>query len=204
MMLFLFLVLWQSKHKIKYLIYVTVLLSIVWNYMPMQYKARFESIWDPSATTETATESAHDRIEGLKDGYKLLLNRPLFGYGAGAFREARYEVGHLGGLASHNLYGEVMGDLGSVGVLIFLMISIAIYRNSKRLMKQTKDDVDSPMYFYYLLGFAILSVLYLLLFQGNFGHNLYRYTWLWISAFLMIGLNLYNKEIKDAEKTKSN
>ncbi|HEV3235487.1 MAG TPA: hypothetical protein VGZ25_00765, partial [Gemmataceae bacterium] len=40
-------------------------------------------------------------------------------------------------------------------------------------------------FLYYVSG-AIGLALVLLLFEGNFGHNLFRFTWLWYGGFLII------------------
>lgn len=188
--LFLLLMEWfRSKRKLLLAAGFAGLIVGVWTFMPAEYKGRFESIWNPQATDETAEESAQGRIEGIKDGYRLLQLRPVFGFGAGTFSEARGLVGELGGLAAHNLYGQVMGELGLAGSLLLLAIALQIVKQCERLRRGNLPAQGAPPNFNYLFAIAILEVLMLLLFQGNFGHNLYRYTWLWISAFLLVAVH---------------
>jgi O-antigen ligase len=202
--LLLFMMFWwlRSQRKVKMLVVAALVLTVIWSYLPAQYKGRFESIWDPSATDKTAEESAEGRIEGLKDGYQLMLSRPIFGYGPGSFPIARGEVGHLEGLASHNLYGQVMGDLGFAGVFILLMLIRILWRDSRKLINIGRSLPGPTGPFYCGLGYAILETMALLLFQGNFGHNLYRHTWLWIAAFLMLGLRFAARDVATASSTE--
>jgi len=80
-----FFMIMRSQRRIALLLLGIVALNLAWAYMPLQYKSRFESIWNPSVTDKTAEESAEGRIEGIKDGYYMLFNRPFLGYGAGTF-----------------------------------------------------------------------------------------------------------------------
>lgn len=188
LLLFLVFMIMRSQRRIALILLGIVALNLAWTYMPLQYKSRFESIWNPSVTDKTAEESAEGRIEGIKDGYHMLFNHPFLGYGAGTFSMAREEVGStVVGLQAHNLYGQLMGEMGLTGILIFFGICVQLWRDSRQLIAKARELPPERGQFYILLGYSVLETLVLLLFQGNFGHNLYRHTWLWIAAFIMLG-----------------
>jgi len=195
LLLFLLLCWFRVNRKILWWVVGAASLFVIWHYIPLEYQDRFASIWNPNATDKTAEESAEGRIYGLEDGYKLFLLRPVIGFGAGAFPVARAEVNSkVVGLEAHNLYGEVMGDTGLAGVFLFGGIVIGLWRYSRYLVKTGHPEAGQAPGFYYLLGFAIIETVILLLFEGNFGHNLYRYNWLWLSAFVMLGIYFFEKE----------
>jgi hypothetical protein len=49
------------------------------------------------------------------------------------------------------------------------------------------------------LARAMGTSLFLLLFLGFFGHNLYRYNWAWYCAFTAIALGVCQDRIRDAQ-----
>lgn len=184
----------RAKRKILLAGFFAGVLVGVWSVMPAQYQGRFESIWKPEATDATAEESAQGRVEGIKDGFALAKKRPLFGFGAGTFGEARGLVGELQGLAAHSLYGQVMGELGLVGSMLLILISVSIWRQAAALRRDCVSGKTGPPSFYCLLSIAVAQTLLLLLFLGFSGHNLYRHTWLWIAAFIMLAVHFRARE----------
>src|SRR5690606_18562712 len=71
--------------------------------------------------------SADGRIAGMIGEFKLGLQRPVVGHGLGTTSEAKF---HTWGAtkASHNLYGEVLIELGLIGLVIFLRFLYQIGR----------------------------------------------------------------------------
>lgn len=149
--------------------------------LPGELQNRFETIVNPDAGPESAKQSGEGRLEGLTKGFDLFMANPATGCGPGAWRPAT-----RGKLESHNLYGQLMGEMGLAGIVTFGAILLCFWMNlhwmkQYRLMHpECKDD------FVFHLAGAVGMGIFLMLFEGNFGHNLFRHNWLWYGGFLII------------------
>lgn len=186
---------WSSKNRFRYLIASIAALAATWSQMPASLHNRFESLWNPEASTKGAAMSAASRLDGFLDGLQMMLDRPI-GFGAHTFRHARDYVGKWGGLDAHNLYGQVMGELGFLGAIALLGMVYMTWRTTKAIKANAQAISDlSQRNFYHCLAVALNHSLILLLFYGISSHNLYRYTWLWYAAFAQLGLFLSIKAV---------
>ncbi len=149
--------------------------------LPSSLQTRFETIVFPEIGPKNAQKSADTRILGLLKGVQLFEEHPVSGIGPGAWRAA---TGWK--LQSHNLYGQLLGEMGALGVISFGAILFAFGVNLFRVYSVYRQYPEQKDGFLHALSFAIFFALILLLFQGNFGHNLYRYHWVWFGAFLSI------------------
>jgi O-antigen ligase len=164
--------------------------------LPPSLQNRFESIIDPSVAPLNARVSAEGRIEGLMLGLKLFNELPLTGCGPGVWRPATGSP-----LEAHNLYGQVLGELGIVGTIPFVCVVLCFWFNARRVAKvyrRERWDRD----FLYHLGQCLGTALILLLINGNFGHNLFRYTWLWYGAFLIVTRSLVERRLQEGAETQ--
>jgi len=180
---FLFLLWVRGKMKIIGALGIIVVLAVAWYSLPGEYQMRFETIYDDSINP-AATASAQGRREGLKNGVRLFELSPLWGWGGGNFPYASEVIGVTNQMQCHNLYGQLLADLGILGAISFLWLCYLIFKTQRNILnlksKQPKNSLFIQM------SIASFNTLLLLLFQGNFGHNLYRYTWIWISAMLIL------------------
>ena len=152
--------------------------------LPESLQTRFETIVNPDVGPANAKESGEGRIIGFYDGLDLWERFPLSGAGPGAWRIATGRK-----IEAHNLYGQLLGELGTVGAVAFLFMLSALFVNYRKLGRliraQSPDPKADPTY--HLMQAMVLSTL-LLLFEGMFGHNLYRYNWVWYCAFTSVAL----------------
>jgi O-antigen ligase len=196
--LFFFLLIWlRMKKKMIGLVLMVLIISVTWVFMGEKLQERFQTIYDDKINA-SATESAQGRIEGLLRGVELFKLRPFFGWGAGNFPYATYEIGVTDGMQSHNMYGQVMGELGAAGSISVLAIIAVLFLTRREVLSlyATADDNDEEDEgkeesarkdnLLALTAVACTDTVVLLLFQGIFGHNLYRYNWILISAFLVL------------------
>jgi hypothetical protein len=171
----------RSRARKRWAILALVAAPFVWMALPASLQTRFETIVHPEAGPASAQASAEGRIEGLRTGVRLLGQYPLTGCGPGAWIPASGSS-----IESHNLYGQVMGELGLLGSFAFLAVVGAFWINLRRLRKSYAASgawgSDFPSCVAQAAGLALV----LLLFEGNFSHNLYRYNWLWFGSFLII------------------
>jgi hypothetical protein len=174
-----------SKHR---LIYVALLMgcgALSWGYISEDLQSRFLTIFDPSYGPANAQESAETRSQGFVHGVRLWQEFPLTGCGPGAFPQASGSS-----LESHQLYGQVLGELGTLGAIAFLAVVIAFLRNAREMRKLYDAHPHWPKDFPFYLSRAVFLTLLLLLIMGLAGHNLYRYTWMWFGAFQAIALHV--------------
>jgi hypothetical protein len=171
----------RSKQRWSLAIGSIVLAPILWFALPASLQDRFETIIHPEVGPVNAIASGQDRIEGLLIGFELWGRNPVTGVGPGAWKPATRR-----GVESHNLYGQIAGELGTLGLLAFLGIVVCFYLNLRTIRKAYRARPEWGRDFLYYVSGAIGLALVLLLFEGNFGHNLFRFTWLWYGGFLII------------------
>jgi hypothetical protein len=103
------------------------------------------------------------------------------------------------GPKTHNLYGILLGELGLLGGITFCLlvaqILLANWRNLREiasllppgeLPKEPASSEFLPLKQLRFITIACIQTILLLLFNGNFGHNLYRYTWLLVGAITVL------------------
>jgi hypothetical protein len=171
----------QTKHRVRYLALAGLLAAAGFVALPGDLQTRFETMIDPSVGPESARVSGQGRLDGWIKGFALLEKFPLTGCGPGVWRPATGST-----IESHSLYGQLMGELGGVGILAFGAFLTLVIMQIVRMRRQSRG-IDSPdgRFIFHLTG-AIGMAVFLLLLEGLFGHNLLRFNWLWYSGFLVI------------------
>jgi hypothetical protein len=173
--------LWRSSCRWTGLALAFGCAPLVFVALPDELQTRFETIVNPEVGPENAKVSGEGRLEGLVKGFDLLLEYPATGCGPGAWRPATHSK-----LESHNLFGQLMGEMGLAGLGGFSLI-LGCYWLNLRAMKQARAArPDRASDFPFQLAGAIGMGIFLMLFEGNFGHNLFRHNWLWYGGFLIV------------------
>jgi O-antigen ligase len=184
---FLGLILWgaivilRSRHWWKGIAAACVASPIVFLALPESLQTRFETIIDPEVGPENARVSGEGRLEGLYTGAALIAANPLGGIGPGAWRPATGSK-----IESHNLYGQILGEMGMLGVLTFGAILLCFWSNLRWMKRTSRALPGMENEFVFQLARSVAVSIFLLLFEGNFGHNLFRHNWLWFGGFLII------------------
>ncbi|HOE31441.1 MAG: O-Antigen ligase [Firmicutes bacterium ADurb.BinA052] len=130
------------------------------------------------------SRSSSDRYLGLVNGISMMMKRPVLGVGIGCFARARsIYFGYY--FCSHNLYGELLGELGMGSVAWFYFVYI-MFREGQRLKKRLAAS-GSSMTQYINLVRGLQVGLVMRLFLGNFSHC--AFIWFWfVTAALLAGL----------------
>ncbi len=159
--------------------------------LPGSLQDRFMSIVDSSRGPGNARASAEGRLIGLLDGIKLWERSPAVGVGPGAFGLATGS-----GMNAHNVYGQVLGEMGTVGVVALAGLLWSFRANAKeaRRRRLAAPGPDFPAEVARAVGLAVV----LMLLQGIAGHNLYRYTWVWLAAFQAVALRCLRTRLAPA------
>jgi hypothetical protein len=184
-----------SRQRWKVLVPLVLAVPLVWTVLPPSLQTRFETIVDPSVGPANAQESGESRWVGLQTGLELFGSNPLSGIGPGVWRVA---TGRL--LESHNLYGQLLGELGGLGGVTFLLILAGFTINVLWQRKHNPNAARDGPCFCYEAAMAIGVSVLLMLFEGNFGHNLFRFNWLWYGGFLIIARHCVVRRSEAAEE----
>lgn len=123
--------------------------------------------------------SASSRFDGLRHGIEMMVKRPVLGVGPGCYPVAR-QSWFGWGLWSHNVYGQLAGDLGLAGIATW---GIFVYSYIKECLIARKE-LD-PRSFYFQIFTAILVSNVVCLVLGFFAHTLYGYFW-YMSAGIVV------------------
>jgi hypothetical protein len=167
---------------------------ILWAALPLSLQTRFETIIHPEVGPANAQESAQGRWEGLQIGLDLWSQNPVSGCGPGAWRPATGRE-----IESHNLYGQLLGETGSLGAAAFAAILLGFWINLRQVRRAYLTRPEWGRDFLFQVSGAIGLAVVLLLFEGNFGHNLFRYSWLWFGGFLIITRYCVEQRLKGEE-----
>lgn len=175
LLLFFILITYFSKQRLKMALAGTILLVAALFFMGTGYRAWVSTI----SELGDSDASASSRIAGLRHGLEMLVKRPMFGVGPGCYPVAR-KMWFGWGLWSHNVYGQLAGDLGIAGIISW---SIFVYSYMKRALYISRSFTDKSVYF--LVSRVVIVANIVCLALGFFAHMLYGYIW-YISAGLVI------------------
>jgi O-antigen ligase len=175
------LIIWGTRYRFLALGAFLAAAPLAFFALPEELQTRFETIVNPEVGPANAQESSQGRIQGLLTGLQLLGANPLNGVGPGAWRPATKSP-----IESHNLYGQLMGEMGFVGIASFFALLICYWMNLRAMKRLRERFPEWNNDLLFTLPRSIGVGIFLLLFMGNFGHNLFRFTWLWYGGFLII------------------
>lgn len=178
----------MSKHKVVSFVMVAVMAVGLWLAMPPQYQQRYLTMRD-YATGGELDASNELRLRIWKAGWRMFLDHPILGVGAGQFPTAYGTVysgrAHDAWMSPHNLLIQVGCELGLIGLFVFGYFMSQIVKanySQLRLKGQAGYELNYEVAVAcgaFLLGLAVAS---------TFGHTLYRPYW-----YLLGGLVVANR-----------
>jgi O-antigen ligase len=191
-------VMMQSQHRIRLALACLLLAAAGWNFTSAEVKLRFRSLVDDSVyesgeVSRSAQTSAEGRLEGLYAGWRLFREHPLTGVGPGAWIPATGAT-----IESHNLYGQLAGELGLLGIVAFGYFVVR-YGQSCRSLRGASLGEEKFDVFAAECGRSLFLALLLLLVMGMAGHSLYRFNWIWFAAFVATGLEIVRTRQRSGE-----
>jgi len=180
-----------SERRMKATLIVILLLLFALPFAGEQYISRISTI-----TEGVSGRSSGDRIEGLLNGISMLFKRPVLGVGVGCYAKAR-SIYFNYYFYSHNLYGELFGELGLASAAWFFWIYL-MFRTSS-LMKRFLNDENEQHQFYRSIFIGVQSGLFVRLVLGNFSHCAFIWFWFMMGA-LVVGIeHLITQEMEENE-----
>lgn len=179
---------WLNGRRIRDVIAVVLLLAAVWTVLPAEYKAQFltlKQIDEVVEGGENVDSSMAERWEIIQDAYEIFLEHPILGVGVDAFPTARGEkFGRW--LHTHNLYLQVLAELGLIGGIAFAFLIARILGTLKRTRALLAAHPGASPWLRELAA-GVAAFLWTRLIVGTFGMDLYENYW-WLAAGLAIVL----------------
>lgn len=156
--------------------------------LPAELQTRYLTILDSSYGPKNAAESANSRWNFFLEGCRAWQSSPVIGHGPRSFDVLS---GHK--MGSHNLYGQVLCEMGTLGALALAAYVVCFVLNWREVRRYYQGLPESSRDFLYYLSRNLAVVLVLLLLVGWAGHSLYRYNWRWFAAFQAIAVHCIRK-----------
>lgn len=115
----------------------------------------------------------YDRLERWQAAYYMWLDNPYFGVGWGAYPDVYYDYipqgysfSHKTRMGAHNLYLELMAEVGIVGLILYLAMIYVFFRRAIKLQRAAQDPIQKV----FLIGMQGAMVTYLFhAFVNNLG-----------------------------------
>lgn len=184
----------ESRHKLA-LIGVGIGIAVLgWGLMTPVQQDRYLSLIDTDTQGSAGVEG---RFGGMKQEFRLGMERPIVGHGLGTTEEAKFHS-YGSTQASHNLYAEVLIELGIIGAIIFLTFLWRIYQglNANRRLFENLDKISNP--FYSRLNTAMIAVFWMYAVYSINYWGLSQYYWyLFAGLAIAFGRLLYSEYVRE-------
>lgn len=174
----------------------------LWTVLPAELKDRYLSITfdgsekGMSQAEEIAAESAEGRLEGVVDGFRMANESPIVGQGPGVSALARLKFRRMEQpLQLHNQIAQAVGELGYIGLLLWLALLFASMAVAWKIFKDP-TQVARTRYATQCAAYVVLA----LILYGAVSHNVYQYKWIFFWAVLVA---LQRGVLTDASKNNS-
>ena len=164
----------KSQKKIILVFAALGVMVSAWELMTPVQKDRYMSL---IYSDMVSSKSVDGRITGMLKEFELGFKRPVFGHGLGTTTESKY---HYFGVrqASHNMYAELIIEIGLVGMFFFLRLIYSIYTELTGISRKLRpDSIESKRL---LNSLSILFWSYLIFSINYWG--LSQSYWYWLAG----------------------
>lgn len=181
----------ESKQKIFLIVIGTFGVIAALSVMNDVQRDRYLSLF---SSDSKQSSSAEGRINGMIKEFELGLERPIFGFGLGTTNEAKFNTFGQS-QASHNMYMELLIEVGIVGIIFFGRFIFAI-RKQLALGIKLANQSDN---FYHLL-FKVLNVIFWMFAVYSINYwGLSQYYWYNLAGIVIAASILMNmNKIKES------
>ncbi|MCP3928438.1 MAG: hypothetical protein GY705_04985 [Bacteroidetes bacterium] len=168
------LIIWYAKNRVKMIVFFLPLLLFL-----------MISSSAVSTASRINLNSTQRRLTGLSHGIGILKKGNLIGVGPGCYLIARQKYfGYR--MESHNIYGQIMGDLGIPGVIVTFLFMREIFRTLFEVKKKSVQAGGQGKFLLYLMiGIQVSLITRLVVSMGS--HGLYYFYWYVMAALVVVG-----------------
>lgn len=170
----------KARHKVILIAIILCVSMAAISKLDVNLTDRYLSIFS-SETKNAAT--AQGRIEGIKSDFKVAMRKPIVGHGLGTSLEANSNIAGIA-LRSHNLYTEVMQEIGLAGLFVFLGFLVSLGKSLKRNYEFLRQERDKNSFIFCLNQATLLQFIVSMAFS-LFSYGLSGYSW-----YLLAGLTM--------------
>jgi len=189
-----------SRHRFKLLVVMAIAAPVGWQSISEEMQNRYRTIWDRSVSRE-ANANLEGRMEGFYGGLQNWENYPIFGAGPGQHGQA---LGNT--FRAHNLAGELLGELGTFGVVAFLLMLSCFGINHYNIWKNYKylreKNLGKEGLYCWWVSLAIVYAIVMLQIQGFGLHIAYWFHWIWFGAFQALAVMIMQEKVDAAIQGK--
>lgn len=147
----------ESRHKTALVGVAVMAIVAAFSVMTPVQKERYLSIIDRDVE---GGASAEGRIQGMIREFRLGLSRPVVGHGLGTTGEAKaHKLGRR--QASHNLYAELLVEIGVIGFSIFMAFLFRAFRQLKLLQLEFARTARTKASFYENLNKVLICLFWM-------------------------------------------
>lgn len=167
-----------------------VLFAVVWMVLPEDRRDRYFTLADPDSARSVGSDPIGSyRLEGLVNSIPIFLERPVLGLGPMAVRAMKHKM-------PHNLYGQLLAELGVAGALAFGWMLLAVAQNALEARRVVRSgqwptasdqwvETDSLPWNTVLAAAATFLLLVIMAWGFNF---LFWHVWLWFGGFQVVAM----------------
>lgn len=192
-----FLVFKESRHKFGLIVMAAVLVVGALSVMTPIQKDRYLSLVDSDTAGGASVEG---RWRGMIGEFKLGLTRPVVGHGLGTTEEAKF---HKRGStqASHNLYAELIIELGLIGFVIFLRFLYQIARKLSAVRSQFAAFKTSDKSYYARLNKCLIAVFWMYAVYSVNYWGLSQYYWYLLAGLVIAFGRIVTNELSESDSS---
>ena len=129
-----FVVAMLSRYRLRTLTALLVAAPLLWACMRDDLQNRFLTLINPSYGPANAQSSANSRWEFFKMSVGIWRENPVFGVGPRGFNQIAGDLIDRE-VSVHSLYGQLLGELGTVGILAFLALLTCYSLNGREVRR---------------------------------------------------------------------
>lgn len=180
----------ESKHKVLLVLAIIGIACAGLAVMNDNQRDRYLSL---VSSDSKQAKSKEGRINGMINEFKIGFTRPVFGHGLGTTAEAKVKNG-FGPQASHNMYAEILIEVGLVGMFFFYRFIRSIYRQITYSYKFV-HEMDE----FYQITFKVFKVVFWMFIVYSINYwGLTQYYW-YNLAGLVIAAAFLSKTAMDSK-----
>lgn len=147
------------------------------------------------------TSSTEGRLVRVIHGIEMVRKGNIVGVGPGCYILASSKYfGHT--MMAHNLYGELIGDLGIPGTLTWVFFIKAVLSRLNTIRRKAHKELNEPASIWYYLALGLLLSMLVRLFVGLGSHGIYFFSW-YVFGILTVHIARFSRATPHVENNQS-
>jgi O-antigen ligase len=175
-----------AKHRLLAIGGILIILLILPSFSGKGYLDYVSRVLTPNIAKTDIADIGEGRLRGLISGFEMMIKRPILGVGPGCYPVAR-KAWFGWGLWAHNHYGELMGELGLIGVWVWFGFLITYLKKAVKLRK-TSSTTGNAIF----TGVIVATIVRLVLGMGS--HSVYTFFWYMVAGIVAVQMRITEKE----------